>query len=124
MTSDTAQQPNTHQHHSQPISLKQSIWKAIFIPLLIPLLIINLAPIAIILLANDIVHNFFANIALFPSLFVTSIVNITVILIYNHTYHPQGMSRTIINTVLIALSVVLFICLVYMLLAFVIYLRI
>jgi len=100
-----------HQPHpiqqKQTRSFKSPIWKAIFIPLFIPLLLINLAPVVIVLFAD----NSYATLALYPSLLVLSVADLIVVLIYSIKHNPHGPQGTakkiIIDAALIIISFVL-----------------
>jgi hypothetical protein len=101
MTTDTElpHQPDTLQ---QLRKKKNSyMWKAIFIPLLLPLLMINLAPIVVILFGFNNEYRTFAGLALIPSLVVASIADLFVLASYIVTHRPQGKTKIISNVVLI-----------------------
>jgi hypothetical protein len=77
------------------------MWKAIFIPLLIPLLVINLSPIVVILFGFNNEYRMFAGLALIPSLVVASIVDLIVLASYIVTHRPKGKTKIIRDVVLI-----------------------
>jgi hypothetical protein len=86
-------------------------WKAIFIPLLIPLVMLNLAPLAVVLFASDNRYSAFAGLALYPSLVIAFIVDLTAFSVYMIKYNPHSThsiaKRIIIDATLIILGLVL-----------------
>jgi hypothetical protein len=94
MTSDTDLPPLPDTLQQSPLVKKKSkhIWKGIFVPLLIPLFTINLAPIVVILFGFNNEYHTYAVLALIPSLVVASIVDLIVLASYIVTHRPKGKS--------------------------------